>query len=353
MSKARTRAVTAMLVAGLVPGLTSPGLAQPAGGEPPPAPAAPEADCPEGKPWEQGVSEEEQDLAEQLYRQGNGLMRSSLFTKAAEKYREAVGHWSHPVIHYNLALALMPLDQPVEVHANLEKAMAYGTCALERDELDQAVRYKALVEQQLTRIVVSCTEPGARAFLDGKEVVACPGTHESLVRAGEHTVTASKEGFETAAVTRVFLGAKSEEVALSLYRPEDLTRYRRRFDNWLPYAVGGGGVALVAIGGLLHASAASSYDEFDQWASDCEAETGGGCTPGPDEQGLRDSGDTKQAIAFVGYALGGAAIVGGVTLLILNRPQPYRVDVEQQRGAAAVVPVIGKDSVGVQATLRF
>ncbi len=353
MNKARGRAA-AVIIAGLVPGLvagTTSAWAQPAP-DPPAAPA--ETECPAEKAWEVGVSDEQQDAAEALYRQGNGLMRSSLFVKAADKYREAVAAWSHPVIHYNLALALMPLDQPIEVHANLEKAMAYGTCALQREELDQAIRYQALVEQQLTRIVVSCEEADARAFLDGKEVVACPGKHESLVRAGEHTITASKEGFETSASTRVFLGAKTEEVAVRLYRPEDLTRYKRRFDNWLPYAVGGGGVAMVAIGGLLHASAKSSYDEFDAWSTSCEQETGGGCTPGPDEQGLRDSGDTKQAIAFVGYALGGVAIASGVTMLILNRPQPYRIDVEQQRrDVAAVVPVIGKDSVGVQASFRF
>ena len=232
--------------------------------------------------------------------------------------------------------------------------MAFGVCALDQDKFEQAVRYQALVELQLTRIVVSCTEPGAQAFVDGKQTVSCPGKEETLIRAGEHTITASKEGFETAALTRVFAGGKTEEVPMRLYRPEELTGYTRKFPSWMPYAVGGGGVLLLAVGGLLHASAASGYSDFDQWAKTCEAEQHAGCTPTSTEQGIRDSADTKQTIAFVGYGVGAAALAGGITLLILNRPKPYRIDVEKlPPPATAVVPIVGKDTVGVQASFSF
>ena len=63
------------------------------------------------RPWAKGVSPEAQKAADELFRQGNDLLRESLFVQAATKYREALRRWDHPGIHYNLALALLNLDQ--------------------------------------------------------------------------------------------------------------------------------------------------------------------------------------------------------------------------------------------------
>ncbi len=41
--------------------------------------------------------------------------------------------------------------------------------------------------------------------------------------------SASKTGFETAAVTKIFPGAVHQKLSLKLYRPEDLTGYKRKF----------------------------------------------------------------------------------------------------------------------------
>src|SRR5437879_5618527 len=68
------------------------------------------------RPWVRGVPAAEQKVALDLFREGNTLLKESLFVQAAAKYREALRHWNHPGIHYNLALALLNLDQPVEVY---------------------------------------------------------------------------------------------------------------------------------------------------------------------------------------------------------------------------------------------
>src|SRR3954454_2214857 len=75
------------------------------------------------RPWVLGVSAVEQKAALNLFREGNALLKESLFVQAAAKYREALRHWNHPGIHYNLALALLNLDQPVEVYKQLETAL--------------------------------------------------------------------------------------------------------------------------------------------------------------------------------------------------------------------------------------
>src|SRR5688572_9697989 len=95
------------------------------------------------RPWATNVSKEDQDAAWELVREGNALLKDSIFRQAVDKYREALKRWDHPAIHYNLALALLNLDQPLEVNKHLDKAMQYGALPLEQDKFEHAKGYKA------------------------------------------------------------------------------------------------------------------------------------------------------------------------------------------------------------------
>jgi len=111
------------------------------------------------RPWAKGISPEEQKAALDLFNEGNNLLRDALFPKAAEKYREALTHWEHPAIYYNLALALVNLDQPVEMYDALDKAMAFGAAPLDADKYDRAKGYKILVEKQLALVEYTIATP--------------------------------------------------------------------------------------------------------------------------------------------------------------------------------------------------
>ncbi len=309
------------------------------------------------KPWAEGVPVEEQQAANKLYKEGNGLVRDSFLSQAVEKYTEALSHWDHPAIHYNLAIALIgaSTERPLEVYEHLIKAMGFEGKALSEDELKEANRYLSLVQQQLIKITVVCDTPDAEVFLDGKKLFVGPGSKEELLRAGEHTLSASKPGYETAVVTQIIPGGEEKQVKLKLYKPEELTRYHRRFQQtWLPYAVGGGGFALAAIGGLLHASAASSYDSYDAAVRSCVEDGDNMSCDDSAIAGDKSSGDTKQGVAVTMYFVGGAAIAAGLTMLILNRAKPYRISPDEADAErTAVVPIVGKDTVGVSALFHF
>lgn len=315
----------------------------PASAQQPPKPA-------EERPWAQGIPAEKQKAALELFRSGNTLLKESIFVKAVEKYRQALALWDHPAIHYNMALALLNLDQPVEVHEHLVAATRYGAAPLDTDKFENARAYKLLVEKQLARVEITCDSPGASVMMDGQVLFVAPGRYEAMVRPGQHTIVAKKEGFLPSDLSRALLPGEKVTLAVKLYTSEELTRYRRNWSAWKPWAVVGAGAAVLAGGGLLHMQARGSYLDFDDRIAAC-----GGCVPPSDATSLRTRGDNLQNLAFGAYAVGGAALVTGAVLAIINRPQPYQIQpsdlaTEQK---VSVTPMVGGGEGGVLATLRF
>lgn len=293
---------------------------------------------------------------------GNELLNKGLFPQAIEKYRGALSHWDHPAIHYNLALAFINLDQPLEVFAELNRAMQYGPDPITQEKFDHAKEYLKLVEGQLADIEVTCDKIGAKVSVDGKEVFVAPGKYTAKVRVGKHTFFADKQGYN-ARITAPFIGPGEKfRVELKVYTAEELTRFRRRWQKtWLPYVVAGSGALVGLIAGGLQLSAQSSYDQFNTRVAACNTMEAGCPINTPGLTSLRDSGDTKRAIGFVGYSIAGAAIVTGSVMLWLNRRQGYQISPEelessQAHGAAtpiAVTPIVSPDVMGAMVQGHF
>jgi hypothetical protein len=313
------------------------------------------------RPWANGVSPEQIRVASQAFTEGNAQLNDGIFTKAVEKYREALKSWDHPAIHYNLALALMNLDQPVEVYGELEKAIQYGAAPLEKDKYEHAKEYMKIVEGSIAQIEVSCAKRGAKVSVDGKEVFVAPGQYKARVRIGKHTFVAEKQGYN-AQIDAPFVGPGEHfRIELKLYTHEELTRYKRRWDTtWMPYAVMGGGVVFGLVGGVLELSAKSSYDNYDKKVAACvEASPSGACEDAK-LTSLKDSGDTKRALGFIGYAAAGAALAAGGVLLYLNREHAYQISADEHRRelqrsgvSAAVVPYVAPGAAGALVQGRF
>lgn len=307
------------------------------------------------RPWAQGVSPEDQKVALELFRDGNALLKNSVFVAAAAKYREALKHWDHPAIHYNLVLALLNLDQPVEVHDHLKEAMKYGPAPLDQDKFEQARAFNNLIEKQLARVSISCEEPGARVLMDGQPLFTAPGKYEAWVRAGPHSIVATKEGFLPNQLSKSLPSGEVSQFNLKLYSEDDLTQYRRRWSTWVPWSVVGAGVVVGGAGALLHMQAANDFKNFDQGVTQC-----GGCFPPSSLAGKKSQGDTFQSIAIGSYVAGGAILATGAVLLYMNRLQPYRIDTSTDVDPSAsskpevtVLPYVAPNQGGLTALARF
>jgi len=300
------------------------------------------------RPWAKGVSSADQKAALALFSEGNSMLRDSLFVRAVEKYKEAIGHWAHPAIYYNLSLALLNLDKPLEVHESLKKTLLYGAAPIGDDKFEHAQSYLRLVEKQLATIAVTCDVKGAKVTLDGHDLFVGPGKYEALVLAGEHTVVAAKVGYVTTTVTRMLAPDKTETFTLKMFTDDELTRYRRKWEVWKPWTVVGGGSALVVIGGTLHLLARSKFTTYDDRIAAC-----GGCVPSSKLSAKKDNASLMQVTAFTGYLLGGAAVATGAILLYMNRAKPYRIDPSELNKPVTVVPLLAPDTAGIAASFRF
>jgi len=303
------------------------------------------------RPWAKGVSNEAQEQALALFRDGNAALKESLFVAAAQKYREALKVWDHPAIHYNLALALVNLDQPVETHEHLLKALEYGPAPLDTDKYDQAVRYKALVEGQLAQVDITCQEPGADVLMDGRSLFTAPGHYDGWVRSGPHTVVATKEGFLPSQQSKTLPAGEVSKFDLKLFTTEDLTEYRRRWATWMPWTVVGAGAAVTLGGVVMHLSARDTFSRYDKSILDCTSAVTGGCQPPVALTAQKSQGDVMQGLAITSYAIGGAALATGAVLVYMNRLQPVsgvKKDVE-----VTVVPTLSPDGAGAAALIRF
>jgi tetratricopeptide (TPR) repeat protein len=308
------------------------------------------------RPWAAGISTERQQQALLQFREANALLNQGLFARAADTYRKALVTWPHPAIHYNLALAQMNLDQPIEAFENLQKAIVYGESPLEKDKLEHAKEYMLLLEKQIAQIEVSCDKVGAKVSVDGKEVFVGPGSYKARVRIGRHTFVAEKTGYSTR-INAPFIGSgENFRIELKLYTAEELTRYNRRWDKtWMPYAVIGGGVAIGLIGVAFELSANASYDDYDSRVAACNMNNMG-CPTTSELTDLRDSGDQKKMLGYVSYGVAGAAISAGVLLAILNRPQAYTIrpeDLQAEQAKVSIKPIITPHLAGAMLQGKF
>lgn len=297
--------------------------APPAPPAPPAAPAAGDAPAAE-RPWAAGVPERAQALALEIYVAGNAEFAESRFAQALAKYREAIAHWDHPAIRFNMAVCLINLGQVVEAREQLEQSFAHGSAALGAEAHTQAVTYRKLLDAQLSHVTISCPEPGAAVTLDGKPLFTGPGAATRYLLPGEHQVVATKPGLQAALQTLTLTAGTPATLELrpTLALPA-ATPLVRRWAPWKPWAVLGGGGALSGLGALFYVAAKSGFDSYDSGVarrcpSGCSAEMLAGYDELTDE---KRGAERNQVIAFSLFAVGGAAVVAGVVGLLLNQPR--------------------------------
>jgi hypothetical protein len=302
----------------------------------PPEPAQP-------KPWADGVPEPTQKQASALYEEGNTLFGAQAHAPALEKYRAAVALWDHPLIQFNLAVTLIRLDRILEAAEHLDKALRYQAAPYKDELYQQALDYQRLVQGRVGTVEVTCGQAGAKVLLDGKRWFNCPGTQKTRAMAGEHTLVGELEGFLTASQPLIVLGGASVTKKVELVPLDNTVRlvYPRR--RWVSWTITAAGAAVGLAGVGVWFAGRGQMKTFDEnFASEC---TTIGCakdlSDNPSLRDQRDGAKLKGAIGITMMVAGGAVLVGGVVMTVMNRPRRVLPNVEVIPAAGGIKAHVG------------
>lgn len=301
-------------------------------------------------PWSAGVSEAAKLEAERLLAEGNTQFVQSNYKQALATYRKAIASWDHPAIRFNVVRTLINLDRPIEAYENLELALKYGERPLEADVYREALNYRKLLRGQIADLEVTCEQAGVVVSIDGDELLECPGSRSLRMKPGTHAIVGKKREFLTSTQEVVLVGGSTKKVAVSLISIEDATVTKRRFDRWKPWTVVAGGAVTTGIGALLFRQARTNMDKYEAALADA-CPPPDGCRSEQDisepVRDIKSRAELQDALGIATMITGGVALVGGLTLVILNRPRP--VVVEKPRLAPAIQP----GQVGFELTIPF
>jgi hypothetical protein len=160
----------------------------------------------EPRSWAKGVSAAEQAAAFDLYAAGNAEFVEANYAQALAKYKEALDHWDHPAIRYNIAACLLKLGQVLEAKDNFDRSLSYGVSPLGSDMYEAGLQAVKQLEAQLSELTITNPEAGTSVVLDGDRLLAAPGGARQFVLPGTHRVVATRPGFPSLAST-IVLGA--------------------------------------------------------------------------------------------------------------------------------------------------
>jgi tetratricopeptide (TPR) repeat protein len=306
---------------------------------------------PKAAPWEQGVSQERQQRAMQLFNEGNAYLEQSRFQSAADKYTEALEAWDHhPAINYNLARMLSRQGKLLAEHEHLTKALAYGEAGLGPARFKRALEKRSSIELQLAKLDLSCDIPGAEVRIDNNYLMSCPGHLETFVLHDTYTISVRKSGYPYNDRLRKLEPGKTTTLRFdTLYDTAALSETTTQWPVWRPLALLGASVALAGGGVALHLKARESYQNFDKDVTHCGIQ---GCEPGSSVLQLSRRGNFFQKAAFGAYTLGGAAAVTGVLLMALNGKQTINHTPDELDGLKVQVSAT-KSASTLLATVHF
>ena len=303
------------------------------------------------QPWSTGISPEQQQHAETLYQEGNRDFANGFVAAAVTKYQAALQHWNHPGIHYNLALALISLDRPLEAYESIVAALGHGIDALHPEEYQRALDHKRALRRRIAAVEVICEEPGAAVTLDGKPLLTGPGRITTMILPGKHQLVVSKAGYLTTTKAFTLAGAARTRLELRLvatYQPSTHVQHRRTWPQW---AVTGLGLGAGAAAAMLHWQfSVDAHRLNDLLRQECPA----GCTPYPEALvPLRERVEWQRTVAFTAYATSGAFVAFGAALAYINRPKTARAKARHEAVQLSVSAGAPFGAAGVSVHIPF
>ncbi|HTM45250.1 MAG TPA: PEGA domain-containing protein [Polyangiaceae bacterium] len=238
-----------------------------------------------------------------------------------------------PELLINLGHAELKTGRNVEGCRHIAKALREAEIGLgERRAAEHALEN---AEHFVARIKVAVNLDGADLVIDGQDIAASPMIYPWYLEPGEHRVRASKEGFQSDDQVVTITKGQLKTVRLNLLRPGEVltnlatptqppvddSSHRR---SMIPVWIGGGlSVAGIATGVVFTVIAANHRSDrnakLDDLSGSAPCGQGSGTVTTCNQiQQLDKTARRDQTIGFIGFGVGGAALLGTITYVLLT-----------------------------------
>jgi hypothetical protein len=310
--------------------------------------------------------------AKRRFEEGVAAYDAGRYEQSRLAFAQAYALEPLPELLINLGHAELKTERYVEGSRHIAKALREAEIGLgERRAAEAALK---TAEPYVARVKVEVNTDGATIVIDGEDVATSPMIYVWYLEPGEHRIRASKEGFRHDEQTVGISRGQAKTIQLTL-APANASRKTvtpgeppKSLDSPLdsgvsdersvvPLVVGGAlGAAGIAAGIVFTLDAKSKREDRDVQldalqntasANACGQNTGNAveCASIKD---LDDKANTSQTIGIVGFAAGGAAILGGVVLYFLL---PANEESDQAR--LTFTPVIDTETAGLSFSGNF
>lgn len=222
-----------------------------------------------------------------------------------------------------IALVEQEQGKLVEALGTYEKLAAeFDAVLTDAQRTTVKARIAALAARVAT--VELATRQPALVTIDAEEIGVGPLATTKRLLPGRHVLIATLAGHQT--LTRTILLDPGEKRPIDIVLDPERVVVRvapaameRRFSARTPWLVGGAGLAVIALGGIVHAVAAHDFRRFDDGVAAAAGTPPMAVAGDPD---LRDRAILERRIAYGSYIVGGLAVATGVVLLAINQPRP-------------------------------
>lgn len=284
-----------------------------------------------------------------LYKEGAGLFREGKFREAGERFQAAYNLDPSPILLYNLARAAEELGDATTAVSHYKAYLARYPQAEDRAEVERRIRVLEAVRKTAATgsLALAAVPEGAQILIDGAPAPApgpdglralSPGPH--VVRIVPVDGPASETSIDAhagATVTVAYDPAASPAGDAGPARP-------LRLWGWISTGVG---VAVAGVGTYFYLDSFSAADDYKKYGNQVDALDPGSPSYLADldrldgkSQDALDRMDTDLLLGRVLLGVGGVAIAGGVTMLVLDLT---RSDAAAPEAApsATLVPIPG------------
>ncbi len=286
-------------------------------------------------------------LAGKLYGEGNKLFDQEKWAEALAKFKEADATWPGAAPKWKIAETTDKLGDPAETVAAYKAFIASDPGEKYEDRLEVAnnrvAELEATMPSKLTIAVTPADAPNLSITVDGAKL---EGNTVEL-KAGEHTVILTADGFQPKTEVVTLGGNETKEVPIALVpvakpappppapketpkpKPEPEPEGRSNIPAYVTLGIAGAGIVLGTVFGVMALGAKSDFDDAP----------------------TTENADDAERAALIADMSFGVALTFGITGAVLL----FSGDDEPEAGSAKplVVPYAGPTGGGVAATWKF